>query len=220
MQGLMINTIAVFVIIGIITTGSTLATPVPGTRCSPIIPEENCRNALSTTEAENLITTILSDLDDSDDVLWNLRRLTNTTNEQPGPYGLDNTGDRLCQSRSNASDCIARSVYRFKCEVPVVADIMKNEFIRKLVQEESNYAAEFETILNNLSIIFDLKSLISQYQPLNSCTVPEESCQPTFNSTGLDRIVLIQSVAADIFELQADLKVALRGFLLEISNSS
>jgi hypothetical protein len=107
-------------------------------------------------------------------------------------------------------------VYRFKCEVPVVADIVKEESIRELVQEESdNYATEFKRILNNLRIIFDLKSLVSRYQPLNSCTVPEESCQPPFNTTGLDRLVLLQSIAADIFELQADLKVALRTFSAE-----
>ena len=215
MQGLMINTIAVFVIIGIITTASTVATPVPGTGCSPIIPGENCRDALSASGARNLVyRTIIPNLDNTDVMLASLRSLTDKTNEELGPYRLDNTADRLCQPSSNASDCIARSVYRFKCEVPVVADIMKNEFVRKLVQEESdNYATKFEMILNNLSVIFDLKSLISGYQPLNSCTVPEESCQPTFNSTGLDRIVLIQSIAEDIFQLQADLKVALNTFL-------
>ena len=173
-------------------------------------------NALSTGEAEDLITMILSDLVDMAGVLSDLPRLTGTAallNERYyGPYRLDNTGDRLCEPMTNATDCIVRSVYRFKCEVPVVADIMKNEFIRKLVQEESdNYATTVKVLLNNLSVIFDLKSLVSRYQPLNSCTVPEESCQ-TFNSAGLDRIVLIQSVAVDIFQLQEDLGVALRIF--------
>ena len=149
------NTIAIFVIIGIITTASTVATPVPGTGCSSIIPgensRENCMNALSTGEAERLITTILSDLDDMAGVLSNLRNLTDRANERYGPYILDNTGDRLCET--NATDCIARSVYRFKCEVPVVADIVKNEFIRKLVQEESdNYTTTVKMLLNNLSV--------------------------------------------------------------------
>ena len=207
------NKIAIF---GIITTTSTVATPVPGTGCSSIIPAENCMNALSTGEAEDLITTILSDLVDMAGVLSDLPRLTGTAallNERYfGPYRLDNTGDRLCEPMTNATDCIVRSVYRFKCEVPLVADIMKNEFIRKLVQEESdNYATTVKVLLNNLSVIFNLKSLVSRYQPLNSCTVPEESCQ-TFNSTGLDRIVLIQAVAEDIFQLQADLGEALRTF--------
>ena len=165
-------------------------------------------NALSTGEAEDLITTILSDLDDMAGVLSNLPR----ANEPYGPYRLDNTGDRICEPMTNATDCIARSVYRFKCEVPVVTDIVKNEFIRKLVQEESdNYATTVKELLNNLSVIFNLKSLVSRYQPLNSCTVPEESCQ-TFNSTGLDRIVLIRAVAEDIFQLQADLREALSTF--------
>ena len=66
------NKIAIF---GIITTTSTVATPVPGTGCSSIIPGENCMNALSTGEAEDLITMILSDLDDMAGVLLNLRNL-------------------------------------------------------------------------------------------------------------------------------------------------
>ena len=100
-------------------------------------------------------------------------------------------------------------------QTPYLSDIVKNEFIRKLVQEKSdNYATKFEMLLKNLSVIFNLKSLVSQYQPLNSCTVPEESCQ-TFNSTGLDHIVLIRTVAEDIFQLQAGLGEALRTFLQE-----
>lgn len=203
-----------FVIVGIITITFTVAAPVVSNGCSPIIPEESCRDALSPSGAEDLVRRIISDLDDmrTNDILRMLMNLTDRANEQSGPYKLDNTGDRYCHPTTNASDCIVRSVYRFKCEVPVVADIMKNEFIRELVQEESSYATECKMILNSLRVLLHLKSLISRYQPLNSCTVPEESCRPTFNSAGLDRLVLIRSIAADIFELQADLKVALLTF--------
>ena len=202
------NVIVVVGIVGIITT-SNVAAPAPSTRCSPIIPVENCRNALTASGAENLATTrILPVLIDTDAVLVNLLNLTATTNEQDGPYKLDNTGDRLCQPETNASDCIARSVYRFKCEVPLVADIVKTESIRQLVLEQSNYATEFKEILKNMRVLFDLKELISRYQPINSCTVPEDSC-PIFNTTGLDRLVVIKSIADDLFQLLADLKQAI-----------
>lgn len=204
------NVIVVVSIVGIITTTSTVAAPAPGTRCSPIIPVENCRNALTASGAENLTSTrILPVFIDIDAVLVNLLNRTATTNEQDGPYKLDNTGDRLCQPGTNASDRIARSVYTFKCEVPVVADIVKTESIRQLVLEQSNYATGFKKILKNMRVLFDLKELISRYQPINSCTVPEDSC-PTFNTTGLDRLVVIKSIADDLFQLLADLKTAIQ----------
>ena len=93
----------------------------------------------------------------------------------------------------------------------MVADIVKTESIRKLVLEQSNYATEFKEILEDLEILFHLKELISRYPPLNSCTVPEDSC-PQFNTTGLDRLVVIKSVAEDLFRFLKDLERAIQEF--------
>ena len=207
------NVIVVFgIVIGLVVTTTTVAAaPAPGTRCSPIIPEENCRNALSAEEAVILATAIASDLADIDDILLNLRNLT-TESTHLGPYRLDNAGDRQCLPETNPSDCIARSVYRLKCEVPFVADVVKIESIRELVREESNYATEFKKILKKMRVLLDLKSLISRYQPLNSCTVPENTCPTvTFSDTArLDRLVVMQSIAEDLFRLLADLQRSIR----------
>ena len=196
-----------------ITAISTAATPVVS-RCAPIIPTENCRNALSEEGARNLIREIIvPSLGRTVTILEILRNNSALApiSDRYGPYRLDNSGDRRCDSTMNASDCIVRSVYRFKCEVPVIADIVKTEFIRKLVLEQSNYAMEFKEILDDLEILFHLKELISRYQPLNSCTVPEDSC-PQFNTTGLDRLVVIKSVAEDLFRFLKDLERAIQEF--------
>ena len=190
--------IRVFSIVGIIT--ASIATPVPGTRCSPIIPEERCRNALSAMEARSLTRRILSEADETNAILRRIQQNLTDTQSEPGPYRSENT---------TTSDYIARSVYRLKCEVPLVADIVKSESIRELVLEESNYATEFKDLLEKMRVLFDLKELVSRYQPLNSCIVPEAEC-PVFNTTGLDRLVVIRSTADDIFHLLADLQIAIR----------
>ena len=195
----------------------TAAAPVVS-RCAPIIPAENCRNALSEEGARNLTREIIvPSLGRTVTILENLRNdstlepISTFNSDRYGPYRLDNSGDRRCDSTTNASDCIVRSVYRFKCEVPVVADIVKTESIRKLVLEQSNYATEFKEILEDLEILFHLKELISRYPPLNSCTVLEDSCQQ-FNTTGLDRLVVIKSVADDLFHFLQDLERAIQEF--------
>lgn len=216
MQGMKI--IHAMLVLGIVgtTTISTAAAPVVS-RCSPIIPVENCRDALSEEGARNLITDTISPSISGTltivEGLMNNVSLVNISTVDSGPYGpyrLDNSDDRRCahDSRMNASDCIARSVYRFKCEVPVVADTVKTESIRKLVLEQSNFATEFKEILDGLEVLFDLKELISRYQPLNSCTVPEDSC-PHFNTTGLDRLVVIRAITDDLFHFLTDLRRAI-----------
>ena len=198
------NTIVVFIgIVGTITT--SIATPVPGTRCSPIIPEESCRNALSATEARNLAGRIILEIASINAILQPIQQNLTGARSEPGPYRSENT-------TSTTSDHIARSVYRLKCEVPLVADIVKSESIRELVLEESSYATEFKDLLEKMRILFDLKTLVSRYRPLNSCVVPETEC-PIFSITGLDRLVVIRSTADDIFRLLADL-----GEAIEITN--
>ena len=197
----------IVVLISIYIVGSiaaSIAAPVPSTRCSPIIPEENCRNALSATEAGNLAGRIISEIDNINNaILQPIQRNLTDTRSEPGPYRSENT---------TTSDYIARSVYRLKCEVPLVADIVKSESIRELVLEESSYATEFKDLLEKMRILFDLKTLVSRYRPLNSCVVPETEC-PIFSITGLDRLVVIRSTADDIFRLLADL-----GEAIEITN--
>ena len=218
MQEMKMMGLLVFVGITTILPG-TVAAPVVS-RCAPIIPTENCRNALSEEGARILTREIIvPSLGRTVTILENLRNdstlapISTFNPHRYGPYRLDNSDDRRCDSTTNASDCIVRSVYRFKCEVPVVADIVKTESIRKLVLEQSNYATEFKEILEDLEILFHLKELISRYQPLNSCTVPEDSC-PQFNTTGLDRLVVIKSVADDLFHFLQDLERAIQEFRL------
>ena len=189
-------------IVGSILIADSIAAPVPGTRCSPIIPEKSreCRNALSATEAGKLARRIIPEIASINAILLPIQQNLNGTRSEPGPYRSENT---------TTSDYIARSVYRLKCEVPLVAEIVKSEYIRELVLEESSYATEFKDLLEKMRVLFDLKTLVSRYRPLNSCVVPEAEC-PIFNTTGLDRLVVIRSTADDIFQLLADLQIAIQ----------
>ena len=90
-----------------------------------------------------------------------------------------------------------------------MTDIVRREYIGFLVLEQSNYAIEFKMILHHLRVIFDLRKLISRYRPLNSCNVPESSC-PQFNTIGVDRQVVIKSIAVDFKHLSDDLLTAIK----------
>ena len=86
-----------------------------------------------------------------------------------------------------------------------MTDIVKEESIRFFVQEQKNsFAIESLQVLKDEEVLFHLKELVSKYKPLNNCTVPEDSC-PKFNSIALERLVLLKSIATDLFQFVDDL---------------
>ena len=202
----MIYVVFIFGIAGTFVTGAPLAS----TGCSPIIPQDRCMDALNGQQAEtelsNNIEPSLRELETVVANVLNDSRLDGIT-ERLGPYRLD----KATNSCHPPSDCIARSVYRFKCEVPVVGAIVKMESIRHLVEELSNFATEFKVILQKMEVLFNLKELISRYRPLNSCTVPESPC-PMFDTTASNRTVLIKTVAEDFKHFLSDLEEAFNGY--------
>ena len=213
MQG--INTLHVVLVLAIV--GVTTTAAAPSTICSPIIPTDNCGTVMTEQEAKNLlissITPVLRNISMAVTTMLDNSTVEAVT-ERLGPYRLD-AQDHPCRPDVNSNnaravytDCIARSVYRLKCEVPFVTDIVKREYIRFLVLEQSNYAIEFKEILRHLGVLFHLRELISRYRPLNSCNVPESSC-PQFSTIGVDRQVVIKSIAVDFEHLSDDLQTAI-----------
>lgn len=203
------NMIYVIFLFGIAGTTFVKAAPLARTECSPIIPQDRCMDALNKQQAEtelnNNVEPLLRVIETVVTNLLNDSRLDGIT-ENHGPYLLD----KAIHSCNPSTDCIARSVYRFKCEVPAVGAIVKMESIRHLVQEQTNFVTEFKDILQNMRVIFNLKELISRYRRLNSCRVPESPC-PTFDTSTSNRtegLVLIKSIAEDFRQLLFDLEEA------------
>lgn len=181
--------------------------------CSPIIPSDtvSCENPMNSTTATDFVRRIV--LPSLDDIRNNLSRVRNDSAlanmKLRGPYQLDNrTGCQRSTDKLQA-DCISSSVYRFKCEVPFVAEIVKIETIRSLVEEESNFAPEYQDILKALEVLPQIKKLVSSHRPLNSCNVPENACVE-FNYTG--RLELVSSISDDLYRLVDDVTIALQGY--------
>ena len=185
-------------------------------RCSSIVPPDNCENSMDQTAARNfVIQYIIPRLDDINNTLSQVRQdsiLTNISRSR-GPYQLDNetrcersTGD---DRKKLQADCISKSVYRFKCQVPFVAEIVKVETVRMLVDEESSFAVEYQEILKDLEVLQQVKNLVSSHSPLNSCQVPENGCAE-FTYTG--RLELVKSISEDVYRLADDVTIALQGY--------
>ena len=184
--------------------------------CSPIIPSDtvSCENPMNNTTATDFVRRdIIPSLDDIRNNLSLVRKdpiVANNVSLRHGPYLLDNRTS--CQrSTDGYRDCISSSVYRFKCEVQFVAEIVKNETIRSLVEEESNFATEYQNILKALDVLLQLKKLVSSHGPLtdNSCHVPENACAE-FTYTG--RLDLVKSISEDLYRLVDDVTIALQGY--------
>ena len=187
--------------------------------CSPIIPPDTdtCENPMNNTTATDFVRREI--FPRLDDIRNNLSRVLNDSalaniEGSRGPYQLDNR--TTCQRSGDdnrdtlyAADCISSSVYRFKCEVQPVAEIVKNETIRKLVEEESNFATEYQSILKDLDVLEQLKKLVSSDRRLNSCNVPENACAE-FTYPG--RLELVKSISEDLYRLVDDVTTALQGY--------
>lgn len=184
--------------------------------CSPIIPSDtaNCENPMNRTAARHFVLQeIIPSFDNMLTNLWRVRDDLENITTSRGPYQLDNrticerSGDDN-EDRLNA-DCISSSVYRFKCEVPLVAEIVKNETIRNLVDEESSFAKEYQDILKALNVLPQLKKLVSSHGSLNSCNVPENACAEI---TYTGRLESLKSISEDLYRLVADVTTAMQGY--------
>lgn len=98
-----------------------------------------------------------------------------------------------------------------KCQVPIVTDIVKREAVRYLVEETDNFANDSQVILGNLNVLLQLKYLVSQYGPLNSCNVPANPCPNSTHNTS-ERLEEIMSIATDLSRLVEDLQPAIESF--------
>ena len=180
--------------------------------CSPIIPPDSCGGAPWTRDVAvhlliNTINPKLVSILDTVSRMSNESTLASISEYDDGPYRLDNRSS--CSSSSDSAACIARSVYRLKCYVPIVADIVKNESLRQLVSEESNFAPEFQSILGDLDVLLDLKELVSRHRPISECQVEENTCAKLIYA---ERLKTIKSSVEDLLRLVDDLNEAINDF--------
>ena len=86
---------------------------------------------------------------------------------------------------------------------------MKNESLRQLVSEESNFAPEFQSILGDLDVLLDLKELVSRYRPINDCQVEENTCADLIYA---ERLKTIKSTVEDLLRFVDDLTEDINDF--------
>lgn len=204
-----------FILVGVYAAVPSFA--APSSSCSGIIPSDNsCEDPMTLQQASDFVNAeVITKLDTIRVALSQVNNsaiLTNVSSSS-GPYFLDNR-TRCRSSRGTEgialnADCISSSVYRFKCEVPYVAEIVKIESRRYLVDEQSNFSTEYRRVLGALDVLLHLKTVVSRYRQLNSCQVPENGCA---EFTYTERLELAKSVSCDLYKLVDDLTVALRGY--------
>ena len=182
--------------------------PTSNTGCSPIVPPDSCGGTPWNPDfaeeftQENIRPKLDSILHSAQQINASLANITEYDN---GPYYLGN--DSICNSANKnlSAQCISRSIYRMKCEVRVVVDIVKNESLRQLVDEVSNYAPEFQSILNNLDVLLAIQELVSRHRQINGCQVEEKECVK-FEYKG--RLRVVKSISEDLVLFTIDLKAA------------
>ena len=97
-----------------------------------------------------------------------------------------------------------------KCIARSVIDITAIESKTLLVDEkESNFANEFQALLNNLGVLLELRKLVSSNTDISACIVPNNEACVSFD--GLQRDVLVKSIAYELKYLAPEVQAALRG---------
>lgn len=216
------STIAIFLFAVLATIGTNNAAPTatsaPNAQCSPIIPPDSCATQLTQQEASGIanskVLPMIGDIYNiADSVKANLSATCNASTAQ-GPYARDtlpkcySTINGSIEPRDHAS-CISYSVFRLKCQVLFVANIVLNETVRDLVDEESNFAAEFQNIIKKLVVLKHLSALLSGYREINSCQVVEGECTEVEYD---DRLTNIKASVCDLALLTDHIRIAVRGF--------
>ena len=108
------------------------------------------------------------------------------------------------------SDTTAASVHRMKCLVPSVVDVAANESILQLVyEEEPNFATEFQAILDDFCVLLELRYLVSRHRDISACIVSNNEECVSFE--GLERGVLVKSIANELKQLASEVQTALGG---------
>ena len=109
-----------------------------------------------------------------------------------------------------ASDTIATSIYRMKCVTPSVIYITANETYIELMDEEvPHFANEFQAIQGDLDVLLELRQLVSRNRDISlTCTVPNNVDCISFD--GLERGLLVKSIAYELKNLSSEVQAALK----------
>ncbi|KAL5487157.1 hypothetical protein EMCRGX_G019727 [Ephydatia muelleri] len=119
----------------------------------------------------------------------------------------------------SADAAIADSVQYFMCFVQPVADGVKNETYRAIIQRAQGkvYAVDFVYLLSNLSVAKDLYELV-QHVPLNLGRTPNVTnstaiCSPIIAPTAVSGITAeltyVGAIASELSNLSDDIRVQL-----------
>ena len=96
-----------------------------------------------------------------------------------------------------------------KCIAQSVIDITAIESKILLVDEKQpNFASEFQALLNNLGVLLELRKLVSSDNGISACIVPNNEACVSF--AGLQREVLVKSIAYELKYLAPEVQTALR----------
>ena len=78
----------------------------------------------------------------------------------------------------SVSERIARGVHIFQCFVPVIAEIVKNESLRKLCDlRTDHFYDEFSDILDEMEVLLEIRDVVLSYPSLNNCILPDLGAQ-------------------------------------------
>ena len=90
--------------------------------------------------------------------------------------------------------------------VLAVVDTTANESVRHLVdEEEPHFATEFQSILEDLDVLLDIKELVIG-TGISHCTLPQATCT---DFCALEREVQIKSIAFELSKLPTEVSGAL-----------
>lgn len=123
------------------------------------------------------------------------------------------------QSQQSASFAVAESVQYFMCFVEPVADALKNETYRAIVQRARDvYTEGFVYILTNLTVAIDMYELVHRI-PLGTGYTPNvtnstATCSPIVAPTAVSGITpeltYVGAIASELSNLSDDIRVQFR----------